>query len=233
VFLSSGRLALQLADGAGVVHGCGSSITHPCRNYDSGSLVATGAWVHVAVTVERALTNGIRFYVNGTPVASDDPTTKQSSLSNTADFLMAKDAYDPTGFFTGDIDEVEIFNRALSLSEVQQIADAGARGKCKAPSDCPLTDFDADSLGSYCDNCPNAYNPNQADADGDGWGDACDNCPAIRNPLQLDADNDGIGDVCDARGFCCLLDDFLLLTRPKPNPTGPYATSPGPVLKHP
>jgi hypothetical protein len=35
--------------------------------------------------------------------------------------------------FFGDIDELEIFNRALSASEIQAIFNAGALGKCKAP----------------------------------------------------------------------------------------------------
>ncbi|WP_437575511.1 DNRLRE domain-containing protein [Sorangium sp. So ce887] len=71
--------------------------------------------------------------------------------------------------------------------------------------------------GSGCDNCLDAYNPDQSDADGDGFGDACDrcvgpgsddsdgdgvcdgadNCAATANPDQSDADGDGFGDACD------------------------------------
>jgi hypothetical protein len=36
-------------------------------------------------------------------------------------------------FFDGLIDEVEVFNRALSASEIQAIYNAGSAGKCKAP----------------------------------------------------------------------------------------------------
>ncbi len=62
------------------------------------------------------------------------------------------------------------------------------------------------------DNCPEVYNPIQADIDNDGIGNACDtftdsdedevqdsvdNCPSIHNPLQQDSDEDGLGDACD------------------------------------
>ena len=36
------------------------------------------------------------------------------------------------------------------------------------------------------------------DADGDGASDGSDNCPAAYNPDQADVDRDGVGDVCDA-----------------------------------
>lgn len=58
-------------------------------------------------------------------------------------------------------------------------------------------DPDLDDLGTPCDNCPNDFNPDQADDDADGQANACDNCPAISNPGQTDTDGDGVGDTCD------------------------------------
>jgi hypothetical protein len=58
-------------------------------------------------------------------------------------------------------------------------------------------DEDEDELCRTEDNCPAAFNPDQADRDGDGVGDACDNCPDTPNPGQLDVDNDGFGNLCD------------------------------------
>ena len=84
------------------------------------------------------------------------------------------------------------------------------------PND-PDRDIDDDGICGDVDNCPNNYNPTQADADGDGLGTVCDpcnldpdndidadgicgnldNCPATPNAGQEDGDADGIGDACD------------------------------------
>ncbi|GJH40653.1 hypothetical protein RCZ04_12030 [Capnocytophaga sp. HP1101] len=71
-------------------------------------------------------------------------------------------------------------------------------------------DVDNDGIPSRMDNCPNIYNPDQADADNDGVGDVCDadmdgdgilnafdNCPTVSNTTQQDRDSDGKGDACD------------------------------------
>jgi hypothetical protein len=75
-----------------------------------------------------------------------------------------------------------------------------------------VQDSDNDGIPDNQDNCPNTYNPDQADSDGDGVGDACDtgqdsdgdgvpddedNCPNTYNPDQADSDGDGIGDACE------------------------------------
>lgn len=58
-------------------------------------------------------------------------------------------------------------------------------------------DYDNDQVGDLCDNCPEVPNPYQEDADADGYGDVCDNCRAVANPDQADADGDGVGNLCD------------------------------------
>lgn len=78
-------------------------------------------------------------------------------------------------------------------------------------------DGDGDDICSTFDNCPDVFNPDQADTDGDGPGDACDpcpldptddedndgvcfgadNCPFLTNPDQADQDGDRVGDLCD------------------------------------
>ncbi|HMQ14774.1 MAG TPA: hypothetical protein PKC49_02265 [Phycisphaerae bacterium] len=52
-------------------------------------------------------------------------------------------------------------------------------GQTYAVGDCAAAlDADGDGLCDDADNCPHAFNPDQADADGDGVGDACDGCPS-------------------------------------------------------
>ena len=48
-------------------------------------------------------------------------------------------------------------------------------------------DKDGDGIVDQVDNCPDDFNPSQADHDSDMWGDACDD----------DDDNDGIPDKTD------------------------------------
>ena len=57
---------------------------------------------------------------------------------------------------------------------------------------------DTDTWGNRCDNCPTVINQNQVDTDEDGFGDLCDNCPGIHHINQADSDSDNIGDVCDS-----------------------------------
>ena len=90
-------------------------------------------------------------------------------------------------------------------------------------------DMDGDGIPDVLDNCPNQFNPSQADANGDGIGNAChlqnvdsdgdgiddslDNCPNDFNPDQSDCDNDGIGDCCDPSQFCLIREALLDIDR--------------------
>ncbi|MDD1653889.1 MAG: hypothetical protein LUQ64_05015, partial [Methanomicrobiales archaeon] len=93
-------------------------------------------WYHVAATWEKPDTFAI--YVDGT--ATPGTLTTHGSPTGMRDSAKPVDIGRvrrtwPTvgfqGFFTGKIDEVEIFNRALSEGEIAAIHDAGDKGKCK------------------------------------------------------------------------------------------------------
>ncbi|HOW73879.1 MAG TPA: SUMF1/EgtB/PvdO family nonheme iron enzyme [Phycisphaerae bacterium] len=104
--------------------------------------------------------------------------------------------------FSGELDEIQWYSRALSAEEIQSTLEQGGVAvslDCNSngvPDECEA-DLDQDGLIDPCDNCPAKPNSRQEDADGDGVGDACDNCPTTANADQTDTDGDGIGDACD------------------------------------
>jgi hypothetical protein len=93
---------------------------------------------------------------------------------------------------------------------------------CRSAADCPagllcgppfsvlaLNDEDGDGLFDGLDNCPDTFNPDQADGDGDGVGDGCDVCSGdscaaageICTDL-VDGDGDGLVDCADPDCSC-------------------------------
>lgn len=124
--LFNGYLLVQLADGAG------SGSTNYFSTSDANLFVSDGQWHYIAVTVDRDHAQGLVLHVDGHS-RSFNPTGRQGSLTNTASLLIgARHAGLGGGTFDGQIDELEIFDRALSASEIQDIYQAGAAGKCKA-----------------------------------------------------------------------------------------------------
>jgi hypothetical protein len=87
------------------------------------------------VTVNRTNPTGIRWYHNGAPIApqTNNPTNHQGSPVNNSPLRIGtRTANSPlSGFFNGDIDELEIFKRMLGAGEVLSLYNAGAFGKCK------------------------------------------------------------------------------------------------------
>ncbi len=112
VFTYSGALSLQLGDGV-----------NPYANYISSAFVADGQWHDVAITVRRGSTSGIEVYLDKTLVSTLDPTANPGSLSNSIPMTIGRRSDNPgsPGFFPGTLDEVSLFNRALTAAEVQTL----------------------------------------------------------------------------------------------------------------
>ncbi len=74
-----------------------------------------GSWTHIAVTMSA---NVGTLYVNGVSVASSTFTLKRSDLSLSA-YWLGKSAYvSPDPNLNGVLDEVYVYNRALSGAEI-------------------------------------------------------------------------------------------------------------------
>jgi hypothetical protein len=95
------------------------------QGLSGASTLQSGVTYHVAGTYDGST---MTVYVNG--VADG---TRLFSGTIPTNSLPVRIGADSTGAntFTGWIDEVEIFNRALSAGEIQAIHNAGPAGKCK------------------------------------------------------------------------------------------------------
>ena len=123
-FLGLGQVGLQLADAQGF------------SNYFSGTTaVRNGQFHHVAVTVDHGV--GVRFFVDGVQSGSTQSFGRVTTASSGADLLLGRGS-SGNYTFSGVLDEVSIYNRALAPTEILGIYQAGTSGKCKeaAPTTC-------------------------------------------------------------------------------------------------
>jgi serine/threonine protein kinase len=89
-------------------------------------------WTHIALTYDGTW---IKLYANGKTVGQESKTGNING--DGTPFNIGGRANDNgIGKFNGLIDEVEVFDRALSLKEIQGIFKAGSAGKCKPRRSC-------------------------------------------------------------------------------------------------
>jgi hypothetical protein len=102
----------------------------------SGPDVGDGLFHHIAFTFHRNALDGGRLYVDGQNVLTFDTRLDGlSSISNSASLVIGDDT---VGSFLSPqpaerIDELSVYNRALSPAEILAIRQAGAAGKCIPP----------------------------------------------------------------------------------------------------
>ena len=99
----------------------------------AGPDLRDGMFHHVAVSLSRSVTNGANLYVDGQLVLNFNVPSR-SVLSNSASLYIGGPTITTTNsFFSGQLDELALYNRALSPDEILAIRQAGAAGKCKVP----------------------------------------------------------------------------------------------------
>jgi Concanavalin A-like lectin/glucanases superfamily len=94
-------------------------------------VLTLNAWIHVAATYDS--TTGIRnLYVNGTNVLSNTntPVAVYNSIIPVTIGAWLRGFGNIEGYFPGLIDELSLYGRALSGSEIKAIYNAGSGGKC-------------------------------------------------------------------------------------------------------
>jgi hypothetical protein len=89
----------------------------PDLYYSSSTLSDNNGWHHVALAYDGS---HVTFYVDG--VADPSLSANQSSLASFTNAVL-NIGYSDNGLdrFVGDIDEVRIYNRALSASEISAL----------------------------------------------------------------------------------------------------------------
>lgn len=157
------------------------------------SPVQSGTWHHGALTFDG--TTG-RLYLDG---VLENSMSLLMNLNENSRVLIGR-YQNPLFFnynfpFDGLIDEVGIYNRALSSTEIQAIFNAGGAGKCK--------NFDTDGDGltdstevdiAMGSGCPDPLNP---DSDGDTLSDGEEVLVLGTDPCNVDTDGDGLRDDID------------------------------------
>jgi PGF-CTERM protein len=126
--------------------------------------IADGSWHHI-VAVRKAGTS-TELFIDGMKRDSD---ADRGDINNTERvYLGCKSDKD---FFNGLIDEVKIYNHALSANEIQELY---LSSQTPTPT---LT-------------------PSKLDSDGDGWSDEKEEAMGT-NPYSIDSDKDGLNDPQD------------------------------------
>jgi hypothetical protein len=132
----------------------------------SDTIVNTGEWVHVAGVLDGGGSpSNLRIFVNGieevgvastlgSPTDIVDTTPRQAILGWRTSKLT-------TDEFQGQIDEVALFNRALTAEEIQAIYNAGNAGKCKGE---PPVAMCQDVTVSADNNCQAIVTPEEVNA---------------------------------------------------------------------
>ena len=121
--------------------------TGSLQTFTSASSVTTqfenkAGWNHLTVTIDRTNSLG-KFYLNGVSATGDSFTFKLTgNIGSIADLLIGDSRLNDGGDFF--LDEIELFDAALTAEEVKPLADARRLGKCNvncAPPPAGMVDW--------------------------------------------------------------------------------------------
>lgn len=91
------------------------------HSINTGAILNTSDWFHIVATKDNV--NGMVIYVNTIPLGSDDSAGAKNATSFVDQIPRFGAVENVVGvwanFFEGSIDEVRIYNRVLSLSEIE------------------------------------------------------------------------------------------------------------------
>jgi hypothetical protein len=128
-YLYNGRLGVQIASG-GKYWNYGQPAT--------SAAIPTNQWVLVAAVVTRTVSGGgsVQFLINPLLGAASmssvaiAPAAKTANVNSSTPMKVGEFTISNGGFLNAQLDELELFNRALGPWEVDNIFNAGSGGKC-------------------------------------------------------------------------------------------------------
>ncbi|MDZ4286125.1 MAG: LamG-like jellyroll fold domain-containing protein, partial [Candidatus Sungbacteria bacterium] len=92
--------------------------------------ISSGTWHHVVAV--RDSSPAIKLYIDGKSEGTILRHTPGTESSSEAPFTLGAwdDRFGVTEFFHGQVDDVSVYNRGLTASEVQDLFESGSIGKC-------------------------------------------------------------------------------------------------------
>ena len=109
--------------------------------YDARNVLTFNKWIHVAFTYSGTVGTPAIFYIDGKSVTVSTRTTGDGSLDDDSANVATIGGNTPADrTFNGLIDEVRVYNRALSAGEIQTLYKSGA-AKFAPPTDKGLVGY--------------------------------------------------------------------------------------------
>jgi hypothetical protein len=102
-----------------------------CDELNSDTQVGAQNWTHIAVTWDGL---NVRFYKNGVLTDNKQTENVDTILHSAQNLVIGMDPVDGTEFFKGVMDELHIYNRALSDGEIKALAVGGSSTGQPQPS---------------------------------------------------------------------------------------------------
>ncbi len=199
--------------------------------------VAPNIWTHIGISVNRDPVGGpsVAYYVNGQAGSSLIlPVQVASNMNNAGDLLIGAAQDPPTQFYNGELDEVEVFGKALPQSVFNDIYLADYAGKCVG------TGVFHDCNSNGVDDKQDISSGTSHDYNGNDVPDECENTTGCgdHNKENIDFGNVAPGDTafasftisntCGGPFSGAVVDtcgDFYVTSG-----TGPYTLAPGESL---
>ena len=88
----------------------------------SDNAISTGVWTHFVAVIDSTISNGMALYINGIKQANTDTITACTPYGG---LYLGAYIWPISAYYNGSLDEVRVYNRALSADEVKQLYNLG------------------------------------------------------------------------------------------------------------